>query len=176
MQHFTNNELKYLEGYLKQHFPADIPNGHIIRLHQHSDNAGQRFKNTVAINYYTLLINAMGCPKETSFFLFLWRTRAQKGSIDGIGGRWKNKIDQCMSTAEVERLEFTESGYIENAQDVHSALVYYFGRSTGKDAQLAGRNPIHHYNLFCYSHDNNPITRPRNISQLCRVLAKTISL
>jgi hypothetical protein len=50
MQHFTTHELKYLESYLKENFPEDIPKGHITRLHQHSNNATTHFKNTGAIN------------------------------------------------------------------------------------------------------------------------------
>ena len=53
-----------------------------------------------------------------------------------------------MSTAEVRCLPFTESGYIMGVEDVHLASVYYFGESTGKDAQLAGKNPINKYAFF----------------------------
>ena len=44
MQHFTTNKLVYLEGYMNEYFPEDIPLGHIARLHHHSNNAGQYFK------------------------------------------------------------------------------------------------------------------------------------
>ena len=160
MQHFTNHELKYLEDYMKQKFPADIPKGSIVCLHQHSDNAGQHFKNTGAINYYTTLTNDRGGPGETAFVYSFGAPGHGKGPYDGIGGRWKNKIDQCMSTAEREKLEFTESGYIHDVRDVYHALHYHFGESKKKDAQLAGRNPIHHYKFFCYTLDDNPILRP----------------
>ena len=160
MQHFTDHELVYLEGYMKENFPADIPLGHITRLHQHSNNAGQHFKNTGAINYYTTLIDSRGGPSETAFLYSFGAPGHVRGPYDGIGGRWKNKIDQCMSTAEVGLLEFTASGSIQNVEDVHSALEYYFGRSTGKYAQLAGKNPIHHYHFFCYTAEKHPINRP----------------
>ena len=67
MQHCTDHELKYLESYLKQRFREDIPKGHIAWLHQYSDNATTHFKNTGAINYYTILINDRGGPSETAF-------------------------------------------------------------------------------------------------------------
>ena len=160
MQHFTDYELKYLESYLLEYFPEDIPNGHITHLHQHSDNAASHFKNTGAINYFTTLINERGGPSETAFVYSFGAPGHGKGPFDGIGGRWKRKIDQCMSSAEIEMLEFTESGYIHTVKDVYLALEYYFGRSEKKDSQLAGRNPIHHYKFFCYLPDENPIQRP----------------
>ena len=122
MQHFTTNELVYLEGYMKEHFPEDIPLGHIARLHQHSDNAGQHFKNTGAINYYTTLIDERGGPSETAFVYSFGTPGHGKGPYDGIGGRWKRKIDQCMSTAKIGLLECTASGFIQDVDDVHSAL------------------------------------------------------
>ena len=33
------------------------------------------------------------------------------------------------------------------------------GGVLGKNAQLAGKKPIHHYHSFCYTADNNPINR-----------------
>ena len=145
---------------MKENFPSNIPLGHITRLHQHSDNAGQHFKNTGAINYYTMLIDSRGGPSETVFLYSFGAPGHGKGPYDGIGGRRKNKIDQCMSTAESGLLEFTASGLIQNVEDAHSALDYYFGRSTGKYAQLAGENPIHHYHFFCYTAGKHPINHP----------------
>ena len=160
MQHFTTHELKYLEEYMKINFPEDIPKGHIVRLHQHSDNASTHFKNTGAINYFTTLIDARGGPRETAFVYSFGAPGHGKGPFDGIGGRWKNKIDQAMSTAQRKKLEFTDTGYIENVRDVFKALDYYFGQSVKKDSQLAGKNPIGHYKFFCYLISENPISRP----------------
>ena len=160
MQHFTDNELKLLESYMKENFPEDIPKGHMTRLHQHSDNASTHFKNTGAINYYTTLIDERGGPNETAFVYSFGAPGHGKGPYDGIGGRWKNKIDQAMSSALTKRLEFTESGYIQSVKDVFSALNYYFSEAGKKDAQLAGKNPIHCYKFFYYSADENPIQRP----------------
>ena len=72
----------------------------------------------------------------------------------------RNKIDQALSTAEKTKLPFTQSGYIQTVKDVHSALEYYFTKSQEKDAQLSGRNPIHHYMFFCHLIDEDPIQRP----------------
>ena len=161
MQHFTDHELKYLESYMKENFPADLPKGNIVRLHQHSDNAGSHFKNTGAINYYTTLINDRGGPAETSFVYSFGAPGHGKGPYDGIGGRWKRKIDQCMATAEEENLAYTSNGSIENVKDVYDALEYHFGRAEKRDRNLAGKNPIHHYKFFCYEFgDENPIQRP----------------
>ena len=48
-------------------------------------------------------------------------------------------LREAMSTAERKKLEFTDTGYIENVKDVFKALDYYFGQSTKKDSQLAGK-------------------------------------
>ena len=57
-----------------------------------------------------------------------------------IGGRWKKKIDQAMSSTENKRLEFTDKGNIHNIKDVYTTLDYYFRKATKKDSQLAGKN------------------------------------
>ena len=160
MQHFTDHELKWLESYMKEIYPEDIPKGHITRLHQHSNNTSTHFKNTGAINYYTTLIDKRGGPIETAFVYSFGAPGHGKGPYDGIGGRWKNKIDQAMSSTVTKRLEFTESGYIHSVKDVVSAFNYYFAESNKKDSQLAGKNPIHCYKFFYYSADENPIQRP----------------
>ena len=90
MQHFTTNELLYLEGYTEDHYPADIPLGRITRLHQHSNNAGQHFKNTGATNYYPTLIDERGGPSETAFVYSFGAPGHGKGPYNGISGRWKN--------------------------------------------------------------------------------------
>ena len=55
MQHFTNTELKVLEELMRTTYPSDDPDGKIKRLHTHSDNAGQHFKSTGSMHYYTTL-------------------------------------------------------------------------------------------------------------------------
>ena len=64
MQHFTNNEMKDLEDLMRKDYPSDIPDGRIKRLHTHSDNAGQHFKSTGSMQYYTTL---PGDQLDTSF-------------------------------------------------------------------------------------------------------------
>ncbi|KAL7534418.1 hypothetical protein ACHAXR_005863 [Thalassiosira sp. AJA248-18] len=131
MQTFTTRELIWLEEYMLTHengrFQADIPDGKIVRLHQHSDNAGQHFKNTGAINYFTTLINDRGGPSKTAYIYSFGAPGHGKGPYDGIGGRWKHKIDQVI------------------ASSMASVII---------------ENPVHRYQFFLYTHDNNPIERP----------------
>ena len=49
MQHFSKAELDWLEGYIKDEFDNDIPEGKVTHQHIHSDNAGQHFKSYGAI-------------------------------------------------------------------------------------------------------------------------------
>ena len=84
-----------------------------------------------------------------------------KGPWDGIGGRWKSKVDQCSSSSETQgRLSYTNSGYIQSVKDVAMALQYHFKRGEQRHVQLAGKNPIHGYQFFMYTQDHNPIQRP----------------
>ena len=138
MQKFTDREMKDLETYMNENFPEDIPLGKIARLHKHSDNA-THFKSTGAINYFTTLINDRGGPTKTAFVYSFGAPGHGKGPYDGIGGRWKNKIDMALSSALKSKLSFTASGYIHTIEDVHSALVYYFTESSEKDKQLTGK-------------------------------------
>ena len=64
MQHFSTTELKWLEEYMNENFKNDIPEGKITHLHQHSDNAGQHFKSTGSIEYFTSLIRDRGGATE----------------------------------------------------------------------------------------------------------------
>ena len=159
MQKFTDDELKYLEEYMINNFPDDIPEKKIAQLHQHSDNASH-FKSTGAIHYFTTLINDRGGPTKTAYVYCFGAPGHGKGPFDGIGGRWKNKVRQALSTAVMVNLPFTKSGYIHTVKDVHKALHYYFEDAPNKDAQLAGKNPIHHYHFISHWIDEDPIQRP----------------
>ena len=173
MQHFTDHELKYLEAYMKDKFPADIPKGFIVRLHQHSDNTGSHFRNTGAMNYYTTLINDRGGPTKTAFMYSFGAPGHVKGPYDGIGGWWKRKIDQCMETAEEGNLTYTSNGSIESVSDVYEALEYHFGRAEKRDRNLAGKNPIHHYKFFCYTiGDDCPIQHPEEAFTTVKGISK----
>ena len=90
------------------------------------------------------LTNDRGGTSETAFVYPFGPPGHSKHPFVEIGGYWKRKIDQCMSSAEIEKLVFTETGYVHTAKDVYLALDYYVGRSEKKDSQLAGKNPIHH--------------------------------
>ena len=103
MPHFTTHKLDYLEAYMKEKFPQYIIKGHFVRLHQHSDEASTYFNNTGAINYFTTLIDARGGPSKNSFVYSFVAPSQGKGPFDSIGGRWKNKIGQAMSTEEREK-------------------------------------------------------------------------
>ena len=103
---------------MKDKFPADFPKEFIVKLHQHSNNAGSHFKNTAAMNYYTTLINDRGGPIKTASVYSFGAPGYGKGPYDGIGGRWKRKINQCMETAEEGNLTYTSNVSIESVSDV----------------------------------------------------------
>ena len=131
MQHVSDHQLEHLETYLREYFLDDIPKGYITCLHQHSDNAGH-FKNTGAIAYFTTLINDRGVPSETAFVVLFGAHGHGKGPFYGIGGRWENKLEQAMFTAEMKRLEFTDTSYSHGVVDVFKARVCDFSKSTKK--------------------------------------------
>ena len=75
-----------------------------------------------------------------------------------IGDRWKNTIDQAMSSSLTKRLEFTKSGYIHSVKDVffsHSTIIFL--KLKRKMLSWLETNPIHCYRFFYYSADENPI-------------------
>ena len=125
MQHFTKQEIDQLEKYMRDYFPEDIPERMITYLHQHSDNASQHFKNTGAIHFFTCLHNRLA---HLAAYVYTFGAPGHgKGPWDGIGGRWKNKVDQCSSSSETQdRLAYTHSGYIQTVTDVWMALQYHF--------------------------------------------------
>ena len=92
VHHYTDTELNFLERYMLIHHPDDIPQGKIFLIRQHSDNVGQHFKNTRAINYFKTLIIKHGGPIETTFVYSLGVPGHVKGPYDRIGGIFKNRI------------------------------------------------------------------------------------
>ena len=84
-QHYTDQELLELEEYMKTHFPEDIPNSYISILHQHSDNAGQHFKNTGHINYFTGLVKNRGGGAKTAYVYSFGAPSHGKGPYNGVG-------------------------------------------------------------------------------------------
>ena len=160
MQHFTNNEIKDLEEFMKEHYPLDIPGGKINRLHTHSDNAGQHFKSTGSMQYYTSL------PEDrpgTAFIYSFGAPNHGKCWNDGIGGMMKNYTNGiCESSMTSGILDYTDSGYIQSARDVFLTLRHHFGNNgeEERDRQVSQQNGINHYLFFYYGPDDNPIQRP----------------
>ena len=58
------------------------------------------------------------------------------------------------------RLDYTTSGYIQDATDVYDSLTYHFVTSPFRNQQLAGRVPINRYHFFLYTFAANPVPRP----------------
>ena len=153
MQHFTKQELEELEKYMKQYFPDDIPHGRILRLHQHSNNASQHVKNTGALYFFTCLTT--GIIMFAAYIYTFGAPGHGKGPWDGIGGRWKSKVDQCSSSSETQgRLSYTDSGYIQSVKDVVMAIQYHFERGEQRHMQLAGKNHMHGCHFF-YVHSRS---------------------
>ena len=141
MQQFTNDKMEYLKNYTNKHFLEVIPMKKITHLYRYSDNV-VHIKSIGAIDYFTTLINDWGGASEAAFVYSFGAPGHGKGPFDGIGGCWKNKIDQAIRSAQNVILPFTDSGYIHTIEDVHKALVYYFTKATKKDPQSAGKIPF----------------------------------
>ena len=160
MQHFTNNELKNLEELMNREYPSDIPGGKINRFHTHSDNAGQHFKSTGSMQYFTTL------PEDREGTAFVYSFGAPnhgKCWNDGIGGMMKNYINSiCESSMTSTTLHYTETGYIQSARDVYLSLHHHFGDDSNeeRDRQVSQQNGIGHYRFFYYGPEDNPIQRP----------------
>ena len=92
MQHFSTAEMEWIEEYMNNEFPNDIPGGKIKHLYWRSDNAGQHFKSTGAIEFFTLLIRDRGGATKCSYFYSFWAPGHGKGKFDGLGGAMKNKV------------------------------------------------------------------------------------
>ena len=128
MQHFSTVELKWLEGYTKEEFPNDIPEGVITHLHLHSDNATQHFKSVGAIEFFTSLIRNRGGATKCRYVYSFGAPGHGKGMFDGLGGALKNKI-KCLiegSKTGGDNIPGTKLGYITCVEDVHDALKKYF--------------------------------------------------
>ncbi|EJK73457.1 hypothetical protein THAOC_04918 [Thalassiosira oceanica] len=140
MQHYTKTELEYLENYMRQHFPKDLIDGKIAKLFRHSDNAGQHFKNTGAIHYFTTLILERGGPTKTGYVYTFGAPGHGKGPFDGYGGSFKNKIHSLIrSCSEAGGIPGTRTGYINEARDVFDALVHYYEKGIGRQAKTGAK-------------------------------------
>jgi hypothetical protein len=67
MKHFTTREMEWIEKYLDANFCNDLPGNTITYLHCHSDNAGQHFKNTGALEFFTHLVHLWGGAGKCSY-------------------------------------------------------------------------------------------------------------
>ena len=109
------------------HHPDDIPQGNTVRLHQHLDNAGQHFKNTGALHYFTTLIIKRGGSSENAFVYSSGVPGHGKLFYDGIGGTFKNKIHYLIQSSKTSGVHTPgpDSGYINTVKYVFDALVYF---------------------------------------------------
>ena len=89
MQHFYTSELEWIEGYMKDEFSNDIPEGKVTHLHLHSYNSGQHFKSSGEIEYFTSLINSRGGATEFMYVYLFGAPGNGKGFFDGLGGALK---------------------------------------------------------------------------------------
>ena len=170
MQHFTKKELKTLEDLMKSEYPSDIPDGRIKRLHTHSDNAGQHFKSTGAMHFFSTLP-----PSDMPDAAYVYSFGAPnhgKGVWDGQGGTWKRFVNKQKESSEANRkemLHYVTGGFIKNAMNVWETLRYGFelegDAGMQRDRQVSRTNGITHYRFLYHGPDengvdNDPIQRP----------------
>ncbi len=165
MQHFTTNEIKRLEEYMRENYPSDLPGGRLKRFHTHSDNAKQHFKSTGSMQYFTSLVSdGIG----TAFVYSFGAPNHGKCWNDGIGGMLKMCITrECEASVTSGWLEYLQSGYILNAKDVWCTLIHFYANNNGaeRDRQTSRQNGIGHYMFFYYDADHNPIHRTEETHQ-----------
>jgi hypothetical protein len=162
MQHFTNKEFIFLEQYMNEHFPNDLINGQIKRLHQHSDNATQHFKSTGALEYFTSLIIERGGPGQCMYVYSFGAPGHGKGVFDGVGGTIKNKISSLIKATKTsgEGVPGVESRYITDVNDVFQAIQHYFEKGDNRPRTRAGSTSINKYKFFSHLIAECPIPRP----------------
>ena len=161
MQHFSTAEIEWLEEYMNNEFPNDIPGGKITHLHRHLDNAGQHFKSTGAIEFFTSLIRDRGGATKCSYVYSFGAPGHGKGKFDGLGGAMKNKVHSLIKGSKASnknKIPGTESGYIKCVKDVYDALKEYFENGRGGIRERS-KNPVNKFKLFSCLMDVNPIQR-----------------
>ena len=124
MQNFYTADLELLEGYTKDQFSNGIPEERVTHLHLNSDNAGQHFNISGAIEYFTSLINDRGGETDCMYIYSLGAPGHGKGFFDSLGGVLKNKINTLIKGSKTggDTSAGTNSGYISNVKDVHDEL------------------------------------------------------
>ena len=90
-QHHATTQLDYLEEHMRANLPNDLVDGHIVKLHQHSDNESQNFKSVGSMHYFTSLINRAVGALKTSGDYTLGELGHIKELFDGVGGMRKKK-------------------------------------------------------------------------------------
>ena len=164
MQHFTFREIKYVEEYMSEKFPQDLPTGKIERLFTHSDNATQHFKNTGAMWFYTSLVDDEGHTKWIFVYCF-GAPGHGKGKWDGIGGGWKNLVKSLIQSHfdKGDGVPGVLNGLVLDANDVYDALVYHYQHNWRPEtSRTKSKNPVRHHKFFLSTADSDPIQRPAN--------------
>ena len=96
---------------MQKHFPNDLINNRIAKLFRHSDNAGQHFKNTGALHYFTALIADRGGPRIAVCVHAFGAPGHKKGPYDGYGGTFKNKMHGLIKSSSCKsNIGVTKSG------------------------------------------------------------------
>jgi len=121
-QHFTNQEIQWVEAHMAKQHPADIPAGFLRNVFCHSDNASQHFKSTGAMHFFskctsrnndrTRSVYTFGCPGHG------------KGPWDGLGGTHKHFVASAVRMAQTSGrpLPGLEKCQIHDARDVYHVL------------------------------------------------------
>jgi hypothetical protein len=157
MQHFTTTEMEWIEKYLNAKFCNDLHRNKITHLHSHSDNAGQHFKNTGALEFFTHFMHHWGETGKCSYVYSFGAPGHGKGVYDGLGGSMKTKVHNLIQGSKTgQAIPRKQSGYINNVEDVYDKLRHYF-QSDHASICKRYRNTIDMYVLFKYVGNHNPI-------------------
>ncbi len=151
--------MEWIEKYLDANFCNDLPGNTFTHLHCHSDNAGQHFKNTGALEFFTHLMHLWGGAGKCSYVFSFGASGYGKGVYDGLGGSMKTKVHNLIQGSKTgQAIPGMQSGYINNVGGVYDALRHYF-QSDRASICKRSRNPIDMFQLFKYVGDDNPIRR-----------------
>jgi hypothetical protein len=127
MQHFTTTEMDLIEKYLNAKFCNDLPGNTINHLHCHSDNAGQHFKNTGALEFFRHLKRLWGGAGKCSYVYSFEALGHGKGVYDGLGGSMKTKVHILIQWSKTgQAIPRMQSGYINNVKKsmMHCGITF----------------------------------------------------
>ena len=129
----------------------------ITRFHRHSDNASQHFKNTVAIEFFTSLVDKH--KKDASKCKYVYSFGAP-----GYGRcrTFKNKVHQLIKSTKSsgQGVPGVASGCIGTVDDVFEALSHNFADEHAKARRKSSKNPIDIYKFFLHKTSDKQIKRP----------------